>query len=67
MPTEDDLSTREIDVLRLIAIGSANKAIAAQLSIAEETVQEPRHEYTRQARRERPDACRYDRVKARNY
>jgi DNA-binding NarL/FixJ family response regulator len=36
--TEDDLSAREIDVLRLIAIGNANKAIAAQLSIAEETV-----------------------------
>ena len=35
---EDDLSSREIDVLRLIAIGNANKAIAAQLSIAEETV-----------------------------
>jgi DNA-binding NarL/FixJ family response regulator len=36
--TEDDLSSREIDVLRLIAAGNANKEIAAQLSIAEETV-----------------------------
>jgi DNA-binding NarL/FixJ family response regulator len=35
---EDDLSSREIDVLRLIAGGNANKEIAAQLSIAEETV-----------------------------
>ena len=35
---EDDLTTREIDVLRLIATGNANKEIAAQLSIAEETV-----------------------------
>src|ERR1700730_3138885 len=35
---EDDLSSREIDVLRLIAAGNANKEIAAQLSIAEETV-----------------------------
>jgi DNA-binding NarL/FixJ family response regulator len=35
---EDDLSSREIDVLRLIATGNANKQIAAQLSIAEETV-----------------------------
>jgi len=36
--SEDDLSSREIDVLRLIAFGNANKQIAAQLSIAEETV-----------------------------
>ncbi len=35
---EDALSSREIDVLRLIACGNANKEIAAQLSIAEETV-----------------------------
>ncbi len=35
---EDGLSSREIDVLRLIAAGNANKEIAAQLSIAEETV-----------------------------
>jgi DNA-binding NarL/FixJ family response regulator len=35
---EDELSLREIDVLRLIACGNANKEIAAQLSIAEETV-----------------------------
>ena len=36
--TEDALSTREIDVLRLIASGNANKEIACQLSITEETV-----------------------------
>jgi DNA-binding NarL/FixJ family response regulator len=35
---EDDLSSREIEVLRLIAGGNANKEIAAQLSVAEETV-----------------------------
>src|SRR5437660_2251742 len=35
---EDDLSSREIDVLRLIAAGNTNKEIAHQLSIAEETV-----------------------------
>jgi len=36
--TEDALSSREIEVLRLIAGGNANKEIAAQLSITEETV-----------------------------
>jgi DNA-binding NarL/FixJ family response regulator len=35
---EEELSTREIEVLRLIAGGKANKAIADQLSITEETV-----------------------------
>jgi DNA-binding NarL/FixJ family response regulator len=35
---EDALSSREIDVLRLIAAGNANKEIAGRLSITEETV-----------------------------
>ena len=35
---DDALTAREIDVLRLIAAGSANKESAAQLSITEETV-----------------------------
>jgi DNA-binding NarL/FixJ family response regulator len=35
---EDELSPREIQVLRLIASGNANKLIADQLSISEETV-----------------------------
>ncbi|HTC33349.1 MAG TPA: response regulator transcription factor [Bryobacteraceae bacterium] len=35
---EDLLSVREIDVLRLVAAGNANKEIAAQLCIAEDTV-----------------------------
>jgi DNA-binding NarL/FixJ family response regulator len=35
---EDDLSPREIDVLRLIAAGNANKEIASKLFITEETV-----------------------------
>ena len=35
---DDALSPREVDVLRLIANGNANKAIASQLSITEETV-----------------------------
>jgi DNA-binding NarL/FixJ family response regulator len=35
---EDALTSREIEVLRLIASGDANKLIASELSIAEETV-----------------------------
>ena len=36
--TDDTLSLREIEVLRLISAGNANKEIGAQLSITEETV-----------------------------
>jgi DNA-binding NarL/FixJ family response regulator len=36
--TEDELSAREIDVVRLIASGNSNKEIAALLSIADDTV-----------------------------
>lgn len=36
--TDDTLSPAEISVLRLIAAGNANKQIASQLSITEETV-----------------------------
>jgi DNA-binding NarL/FixJ family response regulator len=36
--TDDALTEREIDVLRLIAAGNANKRIADQLSIGEATV-----------------------------
>src|SRR5246127_463208 len=39
--TDDALSSREIEVLRLISGGNANKEIAAQLSITEETVKGP--------------------------
>ncbi|NIJ64222.1 DNA-binding NarL/FixJ family response regulator [Sphingomonas leidyi] len=35
---DDPLSTREIDILKLVADGNANKAIAWQLSVAEDTV-----------------------------
>jgi DNA-binding NarL/FixJ family response regulator len=34
----DRLSDREIEVLRLVAMGNANKQVAAQLNITEETV-----------------------------
>lgn len=36
--TDDPLTEAEVDVLRLIAAGNANKQIAAQLSISEDTV-----------------------------
>src|ERR1700752_1882587 len=36
--TDDALTPREVDVLRLVARGNANKAIGAQLSLTEETV-----------------------------
>jgi DNA-binding NarL/FixJ family response regulator len=35
---DDDLTPREMDVLRLIAAGNANSQVATQLSITEETV-----------------------------
>jgi DNA-binding NarL/FixJ family response regulator len=35
---DEALTPREIDVLRLIAVGSANKEIANQLSVTEDTV-----------------------------
>ena len=35
---EDELTEREIGILRLIAAGNANKEIAAQLNLAEDTV-----------------------------
>ena len=36
--TDEALTPREVDVLRLVAGGNANKAIAAELSLTEETV-----------------------------
>jgi DNA-binding NarL/FixJ family response regulator len=36
--TDDGLTPREVEVLRLIAAGNANKEIAARLSLTEETV-----------------------------
>jgi DNA-binding NarL/FixJ family response regulator len=36
--TDDALTLREVDVLRLVAGGNANKEIAARLSLTEETV-----------------------------
>jgi DNA-binding NarL/FixJ family response regulator len=35
---DDSLTQREVDILRRVAVGTANKAIAAQLSLSEATV-----------------------------
>ena len=64
---DDDLTIREIAVLRLIAAGNANKVIAGPTLYCRGHGQESRHEYTRQARRKRPDPCRHDRAKARHH
>ena len=37
--SEDSLSEREIEVLRLVATGKANKEIAGELSVSEDTVE----------------------------
>jgi non-specific serine/threonine protein kinase len=39
MPTPAGLSTRELDVVRLVADGLTNKAIAAQLHLSVRTVE----------------------------
>ncbi len=36
--TDDDLSAREIEVLRLLVSGTSNKAIASLLNVSENTV-----------------------------
>ena len=36
--TDDALTTREVEILKYVAAGSANKAIASQLGISEDTV-----------------------------
>lgn len=36
--SEDELSAREMDVLKLVVAGASNKAIAAQLNVSENTV-----------------------------
>ena len=59
--TDDALTPREIDVLRLIAGGNANKEIAAQLSLTEETVKGHVKNILAKLGRQRPDPRRHDR------
>ena len=39
MTTISDLTTRELEILRLVLAGHTNKAIAAEISISEKTVE----------------------------
>jgi len=64
--TDDALTPAEINVLRLIAAGNANKQIADQLSITEETVKGSQ-EHPLQAGCQRPNAGGHDRAEARNH
>ena len=47
----DDLSTREVEVLRLIALGHTNAEIAAQLYLSVRTVESHRANIQRKTRR----------------
>jgi FixJ family two-component response regulator len=61
--TDDALTPAEINVLRLIAAGNANKQIADQLSITEETVKRASQEHPFQIRRQRQNPSGNDRLK----
>jgi DNA-binding NarL/FixJ family response regulator len=62
---DEDLTARELDVLRLIREGYRNKQIADQLTISENTVNFHIKNLMEKASRERPDACRHNRPAAR--
>ena len=55
--TDDALTPAEVDVLRLIAAGNANKQIADRLSVTEDTIK-GRVKNTFEARCQRPHARR---------
>jgi DNA-binding NarL/FixJ family response regulator len=61
--TDDSLTPREIDVLRLIAGGNANKEIGALLSLTEATVKG----HVKNIGSERPDPCCHVSLEARNH
>jgi DNA-binding NarL/FixJ family response regulator len=64
---DDALTPRELDVLRLIAKGNANKDIAGQLSLTEDTVKGHVKNILAKLGVKRPDPCRHNRAEARNY
>jgi DNA-binding NarL/FixJ family response regulator len=62
--TDDALTPAEINVLRLIAAGNANKQIADQLSITEETVKGRVKNILSKFGRQRPNPGGHDRAEA---
>ena len=65
--TDDALTPAEINVLRLIAAGNANKQIADQLKITEETVKGRVKNILSKLGGQRPNAGSNDRAEARNH
>jgi len=60
VPPPDNLTTREIEVLRLIAVGRSNAQIAAELFVSEATVKTHiNHLFAKTGARDRAQAVRY--------
>ena len=65
--TDDALTPAEVRVLQLIARGNANKEIAEQLSVTEETVKGSGSQHFLQIGRERPYSRGHDRYETRHH
>ena len=64
---EDDLSSREIEVLRLIAARQCEQRDRKQTSHCRGNREKPRHKYPRKTSRERPHSRCHHRAKTGNY